>query len=305
MPTVHNGGLVVGVELGGTKIVVASSVAGHTVETIRSIATADPDSTLSEVRAAIAEVADSRDIGAIGIGSFGPVDLRVTSPRHGEILASPKQDWVGTNVIRGLTKGLDCDVRLDTDVNVALIAETSLGAARSHNNVAYLTVGTGVGGGLFVEGRVLHGSGHPEIGHIRVPRRPGESHNSVCPFHDDCLEGMISGTAIQQRTGRRAEDLGEQTDEIMGLVAWYLASGIANLCAVVPVDIVVIGGGVSRLPGLHGAVASNLEEASGTYPPIPFADGGPAIVAPELGDRSGIIGAILLAEGPIRGSEAS
>ncbi len=164
------------------------------------------------------------------------------------------------------------------------------------DHVAYLTVGTGVGGGIFSNGAVVHGSNHSEIGHIRVPRHPDDHHTSSCPFHADCLEGLASGTAVRDRWGRSAENLGQMLSSAVQLEAWYLARGIAGLCAVIPVDLVVIGGGLSKLPGLHEETARALEEASGLYPPIPFAEDGPQIATPTLGDDAGVRGAIELAE---------
>jgi fructokinase len=162
--------------------------------------------------------------------------------------------------------------------------------------MAYLTVGTGIGGGIWTADRVLHGANHPEIGHIRIPKHPGDQHKSSCPFHGDCLEGMASGTAVRQRWGTSGESLGHLTSSATKLLAWYLARGISGLCAVVPVDIVVVGGGISKLPGIHGEIASALPEASGLYPPVPFAEEGPAVVPPALGDDAGVLGAIKLAK---------
>lgn len=158
--------------------------------------------------------------------------------------------------------------------------------------------------GVTIPGVVLHGANHPEIGHIRVPRHKDDHHMSSCPFHEDCLEGMASGTAVRERWGARAEDLSHPTVSATKLEAWYLARGIAGLCAIIPVELVIIGGGVSKFPGLHDEVARALEEASGAYPPVPFAEGGPTIVAPGLGDDAGVIGAIEFARIATGGSVA-
>lgn len=305
MPSIDIGEVIVGVELGGTKVVVASTTDGRTVETRLQVATADPLATLPLTRAAIVEVIDGRTCSALGIASFGPIDLTKSSGSYGEILSSPKHEWVGINVVQELSSDVACPVGLETDVNAALLAEAEFGAARGFDNAAYLTVGTGVGGGLLIDGRLLHGSGHPEIGHVRVPRHSDDEHTSVCTFHTDCLEGMISGPAIQQRTGRSPRDLGEDGRDITNLVAWYLAHGIVAFCAVVAVDVVIVGGGVSNLPDLHEQVTRHLNAASGLYPPLPFAHGGPRIVAPELGDHSGAVGAFLVAQAARRESAAS
>jgi fructokinase len=289
-------GVLVGVELGGTKMVVASSADGVVLDHRAELATTDPDSTLSAVREAVVSVADGRPVEAIGIASFGPLDLRESSERFGHLVDTPKPGWSGVDVVGGVMSDFDIPFMIDTDVNAAVIAETIHGAGRGFSHVAYLTVGTGVGGGIWSNGRVLHGANHPEIGHIRVPKHPEDHHVSSCPFHADCLEGMASGTAVRERWGRSAESLEHLAPSAVRLEAWYLARGIAGMCAVVPVEVVVIGGGISKLPDLHHEITKSLEDASGMYPPIPFAEGGPGIVAPDLGDDAGVRGAIELAK---------
>ncbi len=289
-------GVLVGVELGGTKMVVASSADGVVLDHRAELATTDPDSTLSAVREAVVSVADGRPVEAIGIASFGPLDLRESSERFGHLVDTPKPGWSGVDVVGGVMSDFDIPFMIDTDVNAAVIAETIHGAGRGFSHVAYLTVGTGVGGGIWSNGRVLHGANHPEIGHIRVPKHPEDHHVSSCPFHADCLEGMASGTAVRERWGRSAENLEHLAPSAVRLEAWYLARGVAGMCAVVPVDVVVIGGGISKLPDLHHEITKSLEDASGMYPPIPFAEGGPDIVEPELGDDAGVRGAIELAK---------
>ena len=296
MSATEAAGVLVGVELGGTKMVVASSADGVALDHRAELSTTDPDSTLNAVRDAVVSVADGRPVGAIGIASFGPLDLRESSERFGHLVDTPKPGWSGVDVVGGVMSDSDVPFMIDTDVNAAVIAETIHGAGRGFSHVAYLTVGTGVGGGIWSNGRVIHGANHPEIGHIRVPKHPEDHHVSSCPFHADCLEGMASGTAIRERWGRSAESLVHLAPSAVRLEAWYLARGIAGLCAVVPVDVVVIGGGISKLPDLHHEITKSLEDASGMYPPIPFAEGGPGIVAPDLGDDAGVRGAIELAK---------
>jgi len=309
MPAPEISGVLVGVELGGTKILVASSTGasstgGLSIETREQVPTTDPDTTLTAVREAMGRVARGRQIVGLGLAPFGPVDLRRTSTRFGELLSTPKVGWSGINVVEALTGGLEVPVGTDTDVNAALLAEKTLGGGRLYDNVAYLTVGTGVGGGIWTDGRVLHGVNHPEIGHIRVPRHRQDKHESSCPFHGDCLEGMASGAAVEQRWGTSAERLDRLSDAATRLEAWYLARGIAGLCTVVPVDVVIIGGGLSKLPGLHAHISMELTEASGLYPPVPFAEGGPIVIPPELGDDAGVLGALLLARSATRESVA-
>ncbi len=302
MPNTDSSGEYVGVELGGTKMVIATSPGGTFLAAREEVPTADPDSTLKAVRSVIRDVTDGRPPRALGLASFGPLDLRTHSDRFGELLNTPKPGWSGVNVLHALSEELGVPTAIDTDVNAAVLAEKAWGAGRAYDHVAYLTVGTGVGGGIWSNGGLVRGSNHPEIGHIRVPRRSGDDHVSSCPFHEDCLEGMASGTALRQRWGRGAEDLGHLTGAATRLEAWYLALGIAGMCSVVPIDIVIIGGGLSKLPDLHTEVATALAEASGSYPPVPFAQGGPIIVQPELGEDSGVLGAIEMARIITQGS---
>lgn len=302
MSETHDRGVFVGVELGGTKIVIATGRGGRTFERRSEVPTLDPISTLHDVRSAIRELADGQAIVGLGIASFGPIDLRWSSNTYGTLLSTPKTGWTGVNVVQSICRDIDAPIGVDTDVNGAVLAEKHWGAGGDHDHVAYLTVGTGVGGGVWANGRVVHGANHPEIGHIRVPRHKDDHHISSCPFHEDCLEGMASGTAVRERWGAPAQDLGRLTASATRLEAWYLARGIAGLCAIIPVELVIVGGGVAKLPGLHAEITQALDEASGAYPPVPFAEGGPLIVAPGLGDDAGVLGAIELARIAAEGS---
>lgn len=289
-------GLFVGVELGGTKIVVATGAGGPSISKRETIPTADPESTLAEVRTVIEDMTGDEQIRGLGLATFGPVDLRRKSPTYGELLTTPKPGWTGVNVVDELRLHTGIPVGLDTDVNGAVLAEKHWGAGVEFDHVAYITVGTGVGGGIWSGGRIVHGANHAEIGHIRVPRQAEDHHASTCPFHPDCLEGMASGTAVRERWGMPAQELDHLTASATRLEAWYLARGIAGLCAIIPVDAVIIGGGIAKLPNLHAEITKALGEASGLYPPVPFADGGPAVVPPMLGDDAGVVGAIELAK---------
>ncbi len=286
----------IGVELGGTKVVVAGSYGGPDLVDRRRIVTRDAVTTFDDIRQAISDIAGTREPEGIGVASFGPIDLRTGGSSYGRLLPTPKPGWSGVDVLAGISAASRVPVALDTDVNAAVLAEHTWGSGTA-DHVAYITVGTGIGGGIWSGGRVLHGMNHPEIGHLRVPRHPDDPFDGSCPFHGDCLEGMASGTALEQRWGVAAEDLGETAGPALELEAWYLAHGIAVLCAVIPVEQVIIGGGVAKMTGLHAAVADGLVSASGKYPAVPFADGGPEISSPGLGDDAGVVGAIELARG--------
>jgi fructokinase len=282
----------VGVELGGTKIVVGSSSGGTGLLHREAIATVEPEATLTSVRASIERVLDDRHVAAIGIASFGPIDLRPRSRKFGVMLETPKPGWSGVDILAGVGNR-EFPAVIDTDVNAAMLAEKKWGAGTSEN-AAYLTVGTGIGGAVWSGGGVIHGANHSEIGHIRVPRHPDDDFSGNCRFHGDCLEGMASGTAIRDRWGVSADRLGSAEIAALKLESWYLAHAIASLGAVIPVEQVIIGGGVSKMAGFHESVAAMLPHASHRYPAVPFAAGGPQILAPALGDDAGVIGAIEL-----------
>ncbi|MGI9528966.1 MAG: ROK family protein [Acidimicrobiia bacterium] len=285
----------IGIELGGTKIVVAASPGGRELTGRIRIPTEHPQTTLEAVRSAIDGLAGSTSVAAIGIGSFGPLDLRSESPDFGTIVRTPKPNWSGVDVVAGIVGERHVPVAVDTDVAAALRAEHRWGAAMTPT-AAYATVGTGLGVALWSHGHIVEGLSHSEIGHIRIPRHANDTFEGVCPYHGDCLEGMASGPAIAARWGAPAQSLPPSTfAAALELEAWYLAHGVAGMGAVVPVETVVLGGGVAHMEGLHAAVADALPAASGLYPPIPFAEGGPAIVPPALGDDAGALGAVELA----------
>ena len=176
-----------------------------------------------------AAVARGQRLDALGIASFGPVELRPEHPAYGCITVTPKAGWSGADVVGPFRAALGIPIAFDTDVNGAALAEGRWGAARDVGSFVYLTLGTGIGGGAVVEGRVVRGLVHPEMGHVPVPRRPGDAFAGVCPFHGDCLEGMASGTAIGARFGRRAETFDDETrDAAVEVVAFYLAGGPAR-----------------------------------------------------------------------------
>jgi fructokinase len=228
------------------------------------------------------------DLEALGVGLFGPVEVRRDSPRWGRILKTPKQGWEGTDVAGALGGALGVPIALDTDVNAAAIGEWRHGAAQGLETFVYVTVGTGIGGGVFANGRPVHGLLHPEVGHMPVPHdRARDPFDGCCPFHGDCLEGLASGTAMRERWGRPGEEL--TAPEAWDLEAEYLALGFANLVLVLSAERIVLGGGVGRAPGLIERVRVHLGETLAGYVDPP------PVVLPGLGANSGLVGAIELA----------
>ncbi|HEY5431454.1 MAG TPA: ROK family protein [Solirubrobacteraceae bacterium] len=283
------------VETGGTWIVCALGTGpGETVaeETFR---TAGPRETLDRI-AGFFE-AHPRPA-AIGVGAFGPIDLDPSSPTWGQVTTTPKPGWAHTPVASALRDRLRIPVAFDTDVNAAAIAEHRWGAGRDAESLCYLTVGTGIGAGLIVDGRPRHGLIHPEVGHMRIPHdRERDPFPGVCPAHGDCWEGLASGTAIRERWAADPADLADD-HPAWELEAEYLALGILNIVYVASPHRVIAGGGVMDRAPLLPAVRSRLRELLAGYLESPMlgAEINRYLVAPELGDRAGVLGAIALAQ---------
>lgn len=232
---------------------------------------------------------------AIGIGSFGPVDADPASDTWGFVTTTPKAGWQRTPVATVVEEALGVPVGFDTDVAAAALGEHRWGAGRGLGSVCYLTVGTGIGAGLVIDSKPLRGLVHPEAGHIRVPVL--DDFAGVCPVHGNCWEGLASGTALAERWGRSPETLPDQHDA-WPLEAEYLALGILSIVFVASPERMIVGGGVMQRPGLLGMVRERLRSLNGGYLNVPALSErvDSYLVAPELGDRAGVLGAIALAE---------
>lgn len=253
------------VEAGGTKIIAAVGRAGEEPRALERIPTTDPGETLDRIIGFFrARASEGLPIRALGVGCFGPVDLDPASPRWGFITSTPKLKWQGTDVAGTLGRALGVPVGFDTDVNAAALAEYRLGAAIGRDPAVYLTVGTGIGGGAVVDGRILHGASHPEMGHMLMARREDDGFPGFCPFHGSCWEGLASGPAIEARWGRRGEDL-PPDHPAWDLEAWYLAQGILNLLMALSPRAVILGGGISQVPGLIDRVRSTAASLCAAY----------------------------------------
>lgn len=283
-----------GVELGGTKTVCVAGTGPEDLVLHERFATTTPGETLAAAVAAFRGVSvEARAISGIGVAAFGPIELRDGTPGYGRLTTTPKAGWAGVDVVTPLRDAFRVPVGLATDVTAAALAEQRWGAAQACRTFVYLTVGTGIGGGLIVDGRVPEGLGHPEMGHVRVPRIAGDDLPGVCPSHADCLEGLASGPALEARWGQRAETLaGGVAREALELEARYLAQAVANLVYAIAPERIVIGGGVSAMPGLHAAVRRHLAQLLAGYPGMPeHADDG-FVVPPGLGPLAGALGAL-------------
>ena len=291
------GPLLAGIELGGTKAVVLVAREGVILEEAR-IATTGPYVTIDACCAALTGwQAKHGDIAALGVGSFGPLGLDPALPDFGLITNTPKPGWSGTDVLGALNQHFDVPIGFDTDVAGAALAEYRWGAARGACVVVYITIGTGVGAGVLVEGKIVHGLVHPEAGHVRLRRRADDDFAGNCGFHGDCLEGLVSGPAIMARTGRPAHFIGDD-DPIWVVVADNIAEFTTMLLLTLSADRIIIGGGVGHSHGhLLPAIRDRTAALLAGYVPAAARDKLDTIIcAPGLGDASGPRGTLALAE---------
>lgn len=281
--------MLAGIEAGGTKFVLAVGPSPDRITARRTIPTRDPATTLAE---AAEWLAGQGRISGLGIGSFGPVDLDPRSPRFGFITNTPKPGWADCDIAGWLGQELGVPTGFDTDVNAAALAEHAA-AGGGEGGLAYLTIGTGIGGGLVIGGKPVHGIAHPEMGHI-YPRRHHDDSDfaGICPVHGDCLEGLASGPAIIARWGVSLSQL-PADHAAHAIIADYIAQACHTLFASVAVEEIVIGGGVANTPGLVERIAKRARELDNGYLP-----GGAhhRIIRPRLGGDAGITGAMMLAQ---------
>ncbi len=274
-----------GVEAGGTKFVCAAGTGPE--DLIReSIPTTTPAETLGRA----VRFFERHKVAMLGIASFGPLDLDPQSPAFGFIAATPKPGWNHVDLRGHFHRALGVPVSIDTDVNAAALAEHRWGAAKGLDNLLYLTVGTGIGGGALIAGEPLHGLAHPEMGHIRVPHdRTADPFPGCCPYHADCLEGLASGPAMERRWGVRAQALPRHHPG-WALESRYLALGLANLVCTLSPRRIVMGGGVMHNLDIFPMIRHELNGLLGGYATAP------EIVPPALGDDTGVLGALILAQ---------
>jgi fructokinase len=283
-----------GIEAGGSKWVCAVGIGPSDIRETTTFPTTAPDETIER---AVEFFARNGSLAAIGIGSFGPIDPRRSSRSFGYITTTPKPGWAQTDVAGRLEESLAVPVAFDTDVNAAALGEQRWGAAVGLDSFCYLTVGTGIGGGVVAEGRLVHGLLHPEIGHMRIPHdRVADPFPGCCPYHGDCFEGLASGEAIRLRWGRGAHEIDD--DVAWELEGQYVALGLANVVCAVSPERIILGGGVTREPTLLPRVRERLREVLAGYFDAPELNDAidDFVVRPGLGDRAGVLGAIALAE---------
>ncbi len=270
-----------GIETGGTKTVCAVGGNG-TIRDRVAFPTGDDPVALVEK---CAEFFVGRDLQAVGLGTFGPCDPNPSSPTYGHILQTPKPGWADVDLVGMLAQRLQVPLSMTTDVSAAALGELRFGAGQGVPDLVYLTIGTGIGGGVISGGRLLQGATHPEVGHMLLSF-PGPG---VCPFHDACWEGLASGPALAARLGFPAQNLADD-DPAWLLEAQIVAAGIHNLACTLSPQLVIIGGGVGSREGLHRHLPALVEQSLAGYVPAP------ALTTPGLGADAGVIGALTLAE---------
>ena len=281
-----------GIEAGGTHFVCAVGNSPENIKDQTSFLTTTPRKTMETV---INFFRPHKNITGIGIGSFGPVDLDKNSSTYGMITTTPKKDWRNVNILEITKSSLDIPVNIDTDVNAALLAEHKWGNAKNKDNVIYITVGTGIGGGAILNGKLIHGLSHPEMGHMKIPRNSNDNFEGVCEYHRDCLEGLASGKALEKRL---KENITNHDKTIWEFESQYLGIAISNLILSMSPQRIVLGGGVLNHEGLIDDVRIQTLKSLNNYVYMDeiISDIDSYILPPYLGDNAGVLGAILLAK---------
>ena len=287
------------IEAGGTKFVCAVGTGPDNLQAEMRIPTTTPAETITQVIDFFRQqISRFGPLAAIGIGAFGPVDTHIDSSTFGWFLDTPKPGWQQLEFAGVLTRELMLPVGFDTDVNAAALGEYHWGHGQGFETFLYLTVGTGIGGGAVVNGQLVHGLLHPEMGHIRIPHDVSiDPFPGTCPFHQDCLEGLASGFAIEKRWQQKAASLPVE-HPAWKLEAHYLAMGLVNFMLTFSPERIILGGGVMEQKQLFPLIRSQVRQQMSTYLKVPkiMDEIDTYIVPPKLGNKAGIMGAFVLAQ---------
>ena len=290
-----------GIEAGGTKFVCAiGSGPGDIRDEIR-FATTSPAETLGQAAVFFERHHAEVPLQAIGIASFGPVDLNPASPTYGYVTKTPKPGWSNADIVGAIQKVVDVPIGFDTDVNGALLGEYRWGAAQGLQSSIYLTIGTGIGGGVMGEGKLIHGLVHPEVGHMRLPHDfERDPFAGGCPFHGDCFEGLAAGPAVEKRWGQQAKML-PVDHPAWELEAEYIAQALHSLICILSPQRIILGGGIMHQTQLFPLIREKVVASLNNYVhhPAILEDIDAFIVPPMLGNQAGVLGAIALAQAAI------
>lgn len=279
------------IEAGGTKIICGIGNELGEIERKVSFPTETPQIAMEKINAFFA----NEQLDAIGVGTFGPIDATKGSATYGYITTTPKPGWGNFNFLGELSKYYHVPIGFDTDVNGAALAEATWGNAKGLNSCVYYTIGTGVGVGVYSEGKLVHGLLHPEAGHIPVKRHPNDAYEGFCPYHKDCLEGVAAGPAIERRYGIKGNEL-DANHEAWELIAYYIAQALTTSVLLLSPEKIILGGGVMHQEQLFPLIRKNLQANLNGYVhhPMLLEQIDQYVVSPGLGDNAGLCGAIAI-----------
>lgn len=279
-------------EAGGTKMVMAIGNEKGELLDIKTIPTETPDVTVNRML----DYFKNKEISALGIGSFGPIDLNRNSSTYGYITSTPKLPWANYNLVGTFENFLKIPIGFDTDVNASVLGEAVFGCMKGLSSGIYITIGTGIGVGLYSNGEPLHGMLHPEAGHILLSKHPDDAFPGICPFHSNCFESLASGPSIEKRWGRKAEELKNNT-KVWNLEAYYIAQGIVSYILTLSPHKIVLGGGVMKQEQLFPLIRSEVARLlNGYIKTEQTAELDNYIVPASLNDKQGLLGCIQLAK---------
>ena len=278
-------------EAGGTKMVCAIGDENGEIYEQISIPTTTPKETIPKMIAYFR----GKGIDALGIACFGPIELDRDSEKYGYITTTPKLAWRDCDIVGQMQEALHCPVGFDTDVNGSVLGEVTFGQAQGKKCVMYLTIGAGVGGGIYSNGELHHGMLHPETGHVLITKRTADTYAGRCPYHKNCLEGLAAGPAIEERWGRKAVDLAD-CPEVWELEADYIAQALTGYVMTVSPEMIILGGGVMHQEQLFPLIRKKLKEyINGYIATDELADMEHYVVPASLHDDQGIMGCLELA----------
>lgn len=277
-------------EAGGTKMVCAIGDENGAIYDRQSIPTDSPAITIPK----IINYFKDRKINALGIGCFGPIDVNLNSSTYGHITTTPKIAWRDYDIVGNLNKALEVPIGFDTDVNGSVLGEVTFGCAKGLESVVYITIGTGVGVGVYLNGELLHGMLHPEAGHILLRLHENDTYAGKCPYHHNCLEGLAAGPAIEERWGAPANSL-KYSHQVWELEAYYIAQAITNYIYTYSPQKIILGGGVMHQEQLFPLIRNAVKELNANYIHTKELQALDTYIVPaSLEDDQGIIGALEL-----------
>ncbi len=280
-----------GLEAGGTKMVCAIGNENGELEKRVSFPTKTPEETIP----LLIEFFKEEKIDALGIGCFGPIDPVKESSTYGYITSTPKKGWENYPIVQKFEEALQIPVGFDTDVNSSVLGEVTFGDSKELHSVVYVTIGTGIGAGVYINGKLLHGNMHPEAGHILIRKREGDSFQGNCPFHGDCFEGLCSGPAIEKRYGKPAVELKDET-EVWKLMGVYIAQALMNYTLCYAPQRIILSGGVMHQTQLFPIIRQEFEKLlAGYITTKEVKDVDSYIVPCSLNDNQGALGCLELA----------